>query len=373
MTRPLNNSNAWDEIYTHLKVQNPMLESLPADTLRPYKLVANASGKNTTLFLVAKQSAGISGTMSVSYDRIDPATFFTKFGAVNKIPNIYHFEAQGTAVAHSALLPKINNVLGVNLTMSGDYQDLVDGTVTMPAKDASTLVSVGTNNTTAANFPLRLIGGKSVQFNLVNRGKKVSDRMTIRTANPYVKADRDTLQWDIYPKKLSAVQVSQDLLLRNLDFTDLFGTERMLADSLEYHSTAGEANVVFYAFKPAVLAEINARLTSVGIAPIVAGKNVMFPWSGMSSYPMPNQWLNYASPSESCRTIAAIKAPFLTMIPGYYSSINIIPPQCNPAFGFVLKVYPSGWLYGTLSENVTMYTDGPPSQRFMLLHFNRLT
>ena len=78
--------------------------------------------------------------------------------------------------------------------------------------------------------------------------------------------------------------------LVNLDFTDLFGTEALLRDSLVYHSASNtESYVHFYSFKPAVLADINARLASVGIAPIAAGKNVMWSWEDMSSRPMPNQ------------------------------------------------------------------------------------
>lgn len=308
MIRPLNDPDAWNELFEKFKAQLPGLHNFSSRDFRPYKIEAGQNGRNTRIYLVANASTGISGKIAIDYDRLSPVNILTKFGSVSKIPTLRYFGAPGTILSTSVLLDKINNLLGTNLSMTGDYPDLANSNFTLPAKNASVDISLLTHaGSSVPPFSTRLIGNTSLPMKLANLGQKVSDILITRGINP-LKNSSNQLNWKVYPKDLSALSISSDMILRNIDWTDLFGTESLLQSSLVYYTSGGGlSGNNLYSFKPAILALINQRLNSYGLPSITSLRNVLVSTELLASQSMPSANLNYALPGSMGRTMTHTK------------------------------------------------------------------
>ena len=370
MSRPLIDSNAWAELFNKFKAQNPNLADHTADQFKPYKLEAGQNGRNTRIRVVAYGNLAITGNLAIDYDRLDPTAALAKFGPVTKVPTVRYFGNVGDMVTTTQLLDKMNIALGTNLSMSGDYPDLVDSSFTLPAKNASSNINLLTHpGAGVPPFSLRFKGNANVPLKLANMGKVVSDSLVGRSLNPWRKTD-NTLAWDLYPRNMASLSVSSDLILKNMDWSDLFGTEALLAAAFDPTPTYSNGTVVLYKFKPEILAIINKRLNAFGLPSITSTRNVLYPYTNLATVGV-NTYLNYASTtSASARTFTRTDGFYI--FDGTNASKIALPAQANSAFTYVLKVYPKDWSGTVCAESLAGYTTGNSASRPMLFHFNAL-
>ena len=153
--RPSIDIDPLSNLLTVLKANNPLLANADQDTLLPYRVGVGSNGKNSRLFLVANQTAGLSGTIAIDYDRIDPVPFFTKFGTLTRNPILRYFGKPGDVVTVANLLDGINHLLGVKLAVTGAFPDLQEKNYTLPTKTGSMAITVDINTATAGKISLR--------------------------------------------------------------------------------------------------------------------------------------------------------------------------------------------------------------------------
>ena len=151
--KPLIGTEPWVEVFNVLKQDIQLLSKYDSTSITPYKIeTLTGQPKNTRVYLIGNPSAGLSGKISIDYDRIDPNTLFTKFGSVQRIPALNYFGEPGTTLTISTLLTAINNLLGVNLKMSGLYPDIVEGSVVLPSKNQTAILNISVHQGTADIF-----------------------------------------------------------------------------------------------------------------------------------------------------------------------------------------------------------------------------
>lgn len=232
------------------------------DTLIPYKAVVNASGKNTTVKCFS--DGALAGLVEFTFDRVDPAKLFNVFGAKTQRPRLNYFGDGAESVAVSTLLTAVNQKLGTQLQIGGVWPDFVDQTITTPTKGNVLTVNLATPSATGkADVSLRLIPGKTLSFDLVNKGANISDKLVARATYPYKRLDGSLNH--IYTG--AGNDMPLQLAMFDLDFTEVFGT---LADVSTCLARSGSVSPYYYKFKDAIRIAINAVLTDNGLPNILS-------------------------------------------------------------------------------------------------------
>lgn len=265
------------EILDLIRVNNPLISADSRILIQ--SIAVNATGKNTNIVLLGDGQHGFSGKINVSYDRADIGRIFNQFGAVSHKPTLRIFGTVGSTITLVSILDQLNAKLGTKFTMSGDYQDLADQNITIPAKDGYVDITVS-GKYTAGGFPtsLRVKPGSSLTFQINNSGLKVSNTAVNRSVNPLIKSNGmlNTTQFAIAPatpKKFAGFD------LRNIDFTSVFNA---VNNGLEFSwYPASPSETVISSLTAATITAIGAILTANGlpiptIRPLLPGRTNYF-------------------------------------------------------------------------------------------------
>lgn len=363
MKIPLTNVDPWAEIAQMLVEANPGLDF---SKVRPYRLIAG-TGRNTRLFIVGSSAAGLAGKLYVEYDRLNPANVFSKFGDLTKHRPIRLYGLPGTAMKVSDILRQINDLLGIKLTMTGDFRDIADSNFTLPAKGATIVIDVQPYVSASGELPvnLRLAPATKLTLNLTNGGAILKDLN--KGLNPFVKADGN-INWLLMDRPVTDMTKSRDLALYNLDFSDIFGTTGLLNSCYKPTNVALPGYYQYgYTFKDTVVDQINTKLATAGLAPLIKDK-VHFVYT----YNVGNIALTGDHQYGQGRTWAYTNSYMVNNAAGSVG-IRATPPNINKNFSRVFKVFPPTWPAGTSYNDDLVSVDKlPEAQRMMYFHYDPL-
>lgn len=363
MKLPLTNVNPWDEVAHMLVEANPGLDF---SKVRPYRLIAG-TGRNTRLFLVGSSSAGVAGKLFIEYDRLNPAMVFSKFGDLTKNRPVRLYGLPGTVIKVSDILRQINDLLGIQLTMTGDYRDIVDGNFTLPAKNVMFTLDIIPFVSATGDLPinLRIAPSTKLPLNITNGGAILKDLN--KGLNPFVRADGN-INWILADRPVTDLSKSRDLALYNLDFSDLFGTTGLLNGCYKPTNVSLPGYYQFgYTFKDSVVDQINAKLALVNLPPLVKDK-VHFVYT----YGTGNIAITGDHQYGQGRTWAYTNSFMVNNAAGSVG-IRATPPNINKNFSRVFKVFPPTWPVGTsYNDDLASVDKLPEAQRMMYFHYDPL-
>lgn len=363
MKVPLTNANPWAEISEMLVAANPGLD---LNAVRPYRILAS-TGKNTELFLVGSAAAGVAGKLSIKYDRLNPAAVFSKFGDLTKHRPLRIYGLPGTVVKVSDIIRQINDLLGIQLAMTGDYRDIVDGNLTLPAKNVVITLDILPFVSATGDLPinLRILPATKLSLNVSNGGAVLKD--LVRGVNPFV-TSTGNINWALMDRPISDLSQSRDVALYNLDFTDIFGTRGLINGCYQSDIIALPGYYQWgYKFRDPVVDQMNAKLSSVGLAPLIKGR-VHFVYT----YGAGNIDIVGDHQYGQGRTWAYTNSYMVNNAAGSVG-IRATPPDINKKFSRVFKVFPPTWPVGTsYNDDLVSHDKLPEAQRMMHLHFDPL-
>lgn len=359
MKVPLTNVEPLAEIMAMLKEANPNLDT---STVSAYKMTAGTT-RNTTLYLLGSSAAGIAGRLTIDYDRLNPAAAFSKFGDLTKHRPLRLYGIPGSTIKISDVLDQINELLGIKLTMTGQFRDIIDNTFVLPAKNSSIVVEILPYVSASGQLPLnlRIMPTTKLSLNVVSGGSRLVGLN--KGLNPFVKADR-TINWSLSPKPITDMTASRDLLLYQQDFTEFFGNTALIRSC-----TNGAAGVVLqrglfgYTFNDALVDKLNVIFNKLGVTPLVKGQiHFAHKLSSTSLLDVTGTAGNGRGP------VWAAKGGFITT--SEYTRAD--PPNFNPAFSRVFKVIPPGYAAGKAPDDAATLDTLPETERLIYLNFNIL-
>lgn len=363
MKVPLTNIDPWAEVSQMLAEANPALD---ISAVRPYRMTAGV-GRNTRLHLVGNAAVGLAGKLYIDYDRLNPANVFSKFGDLSKHRPIRLYGLPGTAMKVSGILRQINDLLGINLTMIGDYRDIIDSNFTLPAKNAPFVLEISPYVSANGELPinLRLAPATKLTLNLTNGGVELKGLN--RGLNPFVKTDGN-FNWILADRPVNDLTKSRDLALYNLDFSDIFGTNGLLNGCAQPTPIQLPGYYQYgYKFKDTVVDMINAKLDRVGVAPLVKGRTHF-----VYAYGSLGLALSGDHTVGQGRTWAYTNSYMVNNAAGSIG-IRATPPNINKNFSRVFKVLPTSWTEGTSYNDDLVSVDKlPEAQRLMYFHYDPL-
>lgn len=262
--RAINQVDPWTEVLQLLCSQLG-ISQLTATDLKPYKITAGTN-RNTKLSLVAGEGSGLGGHIQIEYSRLELSKLLNKYGSVNKVPALNVFGTAGASATITSILDQLNTRFNLKLTMTGEFPDLEPQSFIMPVKGAYIDVSLtpklpGSGGTPP--FSLRLATTNPGTVRIYNSGTRISDRVLQRNTNPLKRSDGN-LNWVLDPRPVNSAVASPEVLLYNLDFSDIFGVGApggILAD----RSYKPIGTVTTHIFTEQVLAACNAKLAAVGL------------------------------------------------------------------------------------------------------------
>lgn len=359
MKVPLTNVEPLAEIMAMLKEANPGLDTT---TISAYKLTAGTT-RNSKLYLIGSTAAGIAGRLTVDYDRLNPAAVFSKFGDLTKNRALQLYGVPGTVMKISDVLRQVNDLLGVQLTMTGQFRDIIDGTFTLPAKNASIVVDIMPFVSATGELPINLRIMPSTKLSLSVRGGGALLAGLNKGLNPFAKADGN-INWTLSPRPIGDMTPSRDLLLYQQDFTEFFGNTGLIRSCTNGAAGVGLARGLFgYTFNDELVDKLNTIFSKAGVQPLVKGQIHFAHKSGNISL------LDVSGTVGNGRgPVWGAKGFFVTT--SEYTRVD--PPNFNPAFSRVFKVIPPGYPAGTSPDDREPADLLPESQRLIYLNFNIL-
>ena len=291
-TLPLKYAAPKEELYSKLKGEYP---SLP-DDYNCLTFISNEVGtdKNAKIKFVMDSTFGISGSISIEIDLLEMNKYINDFIGVNKVPKIYVNMVPGSTIKLSDILPIINKVLGTNLTMSGNYPDIVEHSFVVPEKGQSVAVSlVGGVGSGGAGFSLRVASINAGSLLLQNRGSVFTDSVVSRGLNPYVATD-DSLVWTLDKQLVGSPATSPFLALYGADFSDVFGFDQTqnMVDTSYFYTYGNFCNIL--GLTDYFREKINAKFASLGLPAIPAGKAAYKIRIWLNDFNMANAYLKDA-------------------------------------------------------------------------------
>lgn len=262
--RAINKTDPWAEVLQLLCSQLGITQLTPS-MLKPYKIAAGTN-RNTKLSLAAVSESGLGGHIQIEYSRLELNRLLNKYGSVNKVPALNIFGTAGVSVTVASILDQLNTRFDLHLTMTGEFPDLEPQSFIMPAKGAYIDVALtpkapGSGGTPP--FSLRLYAVNPGVVRIYNTGTRISDRVLARNTNPLKRSDGN-LNWILDNRPVNSAVVSPEVLLYNLDFSDIFGIGApggILAD----RAFRPIHTFLTYTFTDQILAACNAKLASVGL------------------------------------------------------------------------------------------------------------
>lgn len=362
MKIPLTDVNPWVEISAMLAEANPTLD---ISKVKPYRMAAGA-GRNTRLFLVGNSATGVAGKLYIEYDRLNPASVFSKFGDLTKNRPVRLYGLPGTVMKVSDVLRQINDLLGVELTMTGQFRDLAEANFTLPAKNTPIVLDILPYVSPAGDPPLnlRLMPTAKLSLNLSNGGAELKG--LTKGLNPYVKSDGN-INWLLGDRPLSDMSLSRDLALYNLDFSDTFGTTGLMNDCYKRSTVSLPGYYQYgYTFTDPVVDEINLKLALVGVPPLIKGR-VHFIFDNTFNLDIVG---NYVKGQGRAWTYTN---SYMVNNAAGSVAIREAPANVNKNFSHVFKILPSNWPVNTSYADDLVSSDKlPESKRIMYFHFNTL-
>lgn len=269
MSLALTEKDAWAEVFKFISVENPVMGT-DSSKWRPVKIEKHATDETLLKVVVASNDPStVTGHLTIEYAAADLGKYINNFGELTRVPQVFFFGDVGKNYKLSDVIDIVNNVTGLELSMSGQFVDVEDQTFVAPAKGGTVTLTISPKAIPAGGssyFPMRLIGTKKAVISIDNRGSKIASVMPNRSINPFVDQNNELI-WQGERQNVSAPTFSYLPGLINLDFTDIFGTPALLNGAI---SGAGQAISSVYAmrFTDGARALINAKLASVGIPPI---------------------------------------------------------------------------------------------------------
>lgn len=359
MKIPLTNVEPLAEIMAMLKEENPQLDT---SAISAYKMTAGTS-RNTTLYLIGSSIAGIAGRLTVDYDRLNPADVFSKFGDLTKHRPLRLYGVPGTTIKISDVLDQINDLLGIKLTMTGQFRDIIDSTFVLPAKNSSIVVDILPYVSATGQLPLnlRIMPTAKLSLNVKSGGSQLVGLN--KTIHPFVKADK-TINWTLSPRPVTDMSASRDLLLYQQDFTEFFGNTSLIRSC-----TNGAAGVALqrslfgYTFNDNLVDKLNVIFNKLGVTPLVKGQiHFAHKLSSTSLLDVSGTVGNGRGPVWGARGF------FVTT--SEYTRAD--PPNFNPNFERVFKVIPPGYAAGKSPDDQPTFDTLPEAERLIYLPFNLL-
>lgn len=363
MKVPLNKQDPWAEIVEMLVAANPRLDP---KTVRPYKLTAGTS-RNTKLFLVGSSSVGVAGKLTIEYDRFDPADVFSRFGDLTKDRAIRLYGLPGKVMKLSEILQQVNEVLGVKLSMTSDFRDIIDRDITLPAKNAAVVVDIMPYVSATGELPinLRIMPSTKLSLSVINGGESL--KLVNKGLNPFVKANGN-LNWAFGERPLTDMSKSRDIALYNLDFSEMFGSRGLINGCYKPTPVVLPGYYQYgFTFRDEVVDRINPMLDSVGVKRLIKDR-VHFVYT----YTSGNIDITGNHQFGQGRTWAYTNSYMINNAAGDVG-IYPTPPQVNKKFTHVFKVFPTDWPANTsYDDSVPNYAQLPEDKRMMYFHFTPL-
>lgn len=384
----LDGSNAWEEVFSLFKKQTPKLANANYTDYNPALIKQDPNNPSRVLLVItSKNPAVVKGSIVVSYERADLVKLFNKFADDSKIPIISLSLNPGTSYKLSEFIDVLNATLGTALTVKGSsgYYDIVDATFTAPAKGGTINVSVATDAIPSdgafAAMPLRVSNASTGQVKIANRGVTVDKLATVRSINPFVRADGN-LNAGTEPISVANPTASVLLRLYNMDFSELFGTVALFNSRFRKvpgNSRNGVAQLMpetiklineKFALEGVPLIDENRPTTSVDIVP----SDTYVPWA-IETMTLTTYYDQYRK-----TYMGLTAAPFLGMngygTPNAGDRGGVAPAHINKAFKYYVRLAPLG---GNVDHYNKMPYDNnkahdllPINQRPLYLFFNDL-
>ena len=363
--KPLSYADPIDELRAIINKDFPDIDTSVFDV----SLVKVSTGTgNTELLLVGDAAKGIAGSLKVNINRLDPKTLFNKFGQIQKNHTLRLTAMAGATVKLYDIIAHLNNLLGTKLTVSGNYPDVADQSIIVPAKGQKITINIGSVQSANGDIPvsLRIAPGKTFAIDVLNQGSGIVTSMVNRNMNPFVSTVGD-LVWSLEKMPVASAVASTNLLLRSLDFTSIFGTLGKRVAAFDVASQGlltqqGSSSYYTYKFTAVVRDKVNTILASAGIPPQTELRVARY-----AGHTIP-QALNLAAYMDAARSCTRTSAFWgVTTLDASYAKRTLLPVAVNPEFSAVMKLYPMG-------INTAIY-DGVASNdnKFWYLHFNEIS
>lgn len=387
MRLALDGNNAWEEVFSLFKKQNPELANASYMDYNPALIKQDPSNPSRVLLsITSKNPAVVKGSIVVSYERADLAKLFNNFADDSKLPEISLNLNPGTSYKLSQFIDVLNTVLGTALAVKGSsgYYDIVDATFTAPAKGGTINVSVATDAIPSdgafAAMPLRVSNASTGQVKIVNRGVTIDKAAPTRNINPFVRADGN-LNAGTEPISIANPTASILLRLYTMDFSELFGTMALFnsrfRDATSNNYRPGQLT-------PEAVKLINEKFALEGIPLIPENRPATYidivPSSNYINWPIESMGLTSYQDQNRKSYMGLTSAPFLGMngysAPKVGDRGGVAPAHINKAFKYYVRLTPLG---GAIDSYTKMPYDFnkehdnlPINQRPLYLFFNDL-
>lgn len=247
--------------------QHPELAILPPDALTVSKILPHVGERNTEAVIVGLPPSGLKGKLSVFYDRADLNKVYNIYGDKLVNPKVFVAADVGSNVIVNDILPQINAALGLKLKTTGNFLDVQSFSFVAAAKNDKTTIALTAKNGTADGSPpvsARVLPGKQLKIDIVNRGSHINNKLLNRGLNPFVKTD-GFLNWGGEAILAAAPKRSLLLKLFSVDFSDIFAQYQ----EPQWMPYAGYGfSVHKWLFKPEIATAIKERCAFLDI-PII--------------------------------------------------------------------------------------------------------
>lgn len=247
--------------------QHPELGALPPGSFSVSKIKPAVGDRNTEAIIIGTSATGIKGKMSIFYDRADLGRVFNQYGDVTVNPEIFINADVGASVAVNDVIQQINAALKLKMLATGNWLDVQPFTFTAAAKGGKTTIALTGKAGSADGSPpvsARVLPGKQLKIDVVNRGSHINKKMLSRSINPFVKSTGH-LNWNGESILVSNPIRSLSLALYNTDFSDIFNT-MPLDQILTYVAYTNGAYI--WRFNRTIVTAIKDRCVALGL-PII--------------------------------------------------------------------------------------------------------
>ena len=255
-----------------IKEGNPKFDMATAPSIilaTPTALTGDV--RNTSIKLYIDRE-GVYGYLSLKYDRLDLPKLLSSFGGVTRVPSIVVFYEPGTVVKISDVIAQLRAIFNIQFTLGTEYEDLTDGSVTIPAKGQTVDITLA-----IPSKSIRCIPGKSLTLRFANRGRSINETLASRNFNPIVGANTENCLNLASGYGIPLINVNGPvkelpaLKFRYMNFTDILGG--LSATSIVESIRVGDKNWDHY-LKQSIFDAINARLTGLGF-PVLANRKLV--------------------------------------------------------------------------------------------------
>lgn len=212
------------ELLEAIRRDNPGFKLTDPTALIPTKVADFVGEKNTRITLVGDRAKGYAGTFQMQYNRASLNELMSVNG-VQREATFHVAVSPGTVVKLAEYAEAIRAVTGMNIQMSGDYQDITAINITAPARGAKAhgVAGVLSGLGGLVPFSLRFVPGGTLKVAIINDGLNIQQFTPVKSIQPFNPAGN--LYWD----GADALAVTADSILKTpaihlygYDFTDFF-------------------------------------------------------------------------------------------------------------------------------------------------------